>query len=270
MSARFRSAPDSSFDLFDSLVPFALPFNIIYTVLDALLLCCLAVGWMRAITRGVSDKNKCSALEEWKLVLCCIAQMFGINIVWFLLTMSCLFLCFGLWYVLSLILPAALIEVLTITFSTIPSFLTAILVLSCFPLVFLSSSFLYFPAKANGFVISSNLGRNLFKGLSLRFLASTALALLPLGLLLGLYFVGVSFLHDFSGSEAFYIFNVLLVFFIAVFNLLTALIFCGVLSGYYLWVRENRMETSLRKSTTVPDDPFSDEGWDGPMWEDFR
>lgn len=45
-------------------------------------------------------------------------------------------------------------------------------------------------------------------------------------------------------------------------------IFCGVLSGYYLWVRKHRMKNTTQ--TKVPDDPFSDEGWEGPIWEDFR
>lgn len=237
-------------------------------------MCCLAIGWMRAITRGVSHKNRCSLRDEWKLVLCCIAQMLAINILWYFQTFLIGVLGIALFYVFSLILPQALTEPIVIAFSAIPNFLTAILFVSLFPLIFLAPSFLYFPAKANEIVISSNLGRKLFKGLSLRFMFSTALGLLPLGILLLLYFLGTDLLNDsikngLIETEGFYAFHVFLAFFIVSLNFLLVLIFSGVLSGYYLWVRENRIKQH-RQKTAVPDDPFSDEGWDGPMWEDFR
>lgn len=152
-----------------------------------------------------------------------------------------------------------------LAFSSIPSVLTAFLIITLFPLVFLASSFLYFPAKANGIVISSNLGRKIFKGLSLNFVGATALALLPFGIL---FFIGLNFTH-YSIAWGIHVFGFLSAFMAVFTNFFMTFIFSGVLSGYYLWIRKHRMK-SERPQTKVPDDPFSDEGWEGPMWEDLR
>lgn len=265
MTSLAHTSPDFGFDSFRWFGPVMMIINISVLVLYPVLLCCLAVGWMRAITRGVSYKNYCSLRDEWKLVFCCSAQMLGISLWWYILTALLGILGLASFYLLSFVLPQAFLDTAILAFSNIPSILTAFLVITLFPLVFLASSFLYFPAKANGIVISSNLGRKIFKGLSLNFVVATALALLPFGIL---YFISLNFLHHSIvwGIQVFGLLNA----FLAVFtNFFIVFIFCGVLSGYYLWIRKHRMK-SERPQTKVPDDPFSDEGWEGPMWEDVR
>ncbi len=269
MTSLAHTSPDFGFDSFRWFGPVMMIINISVLVLYPVLLCCLAVGWMRAITCGVSYKNYCSLRDEWKLVFCCLAQMLGISLWWYILTALLGILGLVSFYLLSFALPQAFVDTSILAFSNIPSILTAFLIITLFPFVFLAPSFLYFPAKANGIVISSNLGRKIFKGLSLNFFGATILALLPFAMLFFLYFMGLEFLYQPIGSWGFHMFGVFIVFGSVLINFLMTLIFCGVLSGYYLWIRKHRMK-SERAQTKVPDDPFSDEGWEGPMWEDVR
>lgn len=256
MSSRFSTGYNSFIDDFDFFWPIILAVNIIFLVLNPVLLCCFSVGWMRAITRGVSYKNYCSLRDEWKLVLCCIAQMLGIYICLYFVSIPFIF--FSFFTVSGLSFEAAWAVQLVF-----------FMLLLTLPFYFLAHLFLYFPAKANGHVISSKSGWRLFRGLRFQFLLSVVFALLPFAVLIFAYFIGIGFVRAPIGIMGFYVFNVLLVFGIVLINFLMTLVFCGVLSGYYLWIRKHRMK-SERPQTKVPDDPFSDEGWEGPMWEDVR
>lgn len=231
-------------------------FNFVFPFIDAVLLCCLGIGWMRAIVHGVSHKNQCSFRDEWKLVLLCIAQLFGI------------YVCFSVFMVPFIMVSFFTLEGLSFE---VAWFATAILMLFLvfMPLYFLGHAFMYFPAKANGHVLSSKFGWRLFKGLRFNFLISVVFAFLPLAAILILSIALLGSASTLLPQLDFKVNTPLIILASLILNFFMVLIFCGVLSGYYLWIRKHRMK-SERPQTKVPDDPFSDEGWEGPMWEDVR
>lgn len=140
-----------------------------------------------------------------------------------------------------------------------------VLTMTIFPLFIMAHAFLYFPAKANGHTLSFKVRWKLVNGLRLYLTWSMLLLLFSFIVVIALFLVLYEALLFFSEPYADVFF---IVFTVCLLDFIFPLTFCGVLSGYYLWVRENRMPK--RRETTVPDDPFSDDGWGGPIWEDFR
>ncbi len=228
------------------------------------------VGWMRAITRGVSDQNFCALKREGTLVFCCIAQLLGIYVATWIISSLIMFLAYGFFYILSQVLPVSVLTPLSFVFESTPMIIIAIFVLSLLPLIYLAPSFLYFPAKASGFVISSKLGRKYFRGLSLRFFASVCVALVPFAFAYLCYFVSLAGIASFFGAmdEGYQIFGFMLTVFVVIISFIIPPIFCGVLSGYYLWVKKHRIADKPVSSKAKS--PFDDDAWDNvKIWEDF-
>lgn len=227
----------------------------------------MCAGWMRAVINGVSQKNFCHPLKEWKIAFCLMAQMIGIDYFSGIIALAIAAACLFLFYGLSIILPEATYNSIVLSLSNIPSFLIFCFLINTAAFVFIMGHWLYLPARATGRILSNNEARKLLKGLRISFFFCLTVALFPLFALpvFSLEFIETTERY-FSRDHSFYLTATLsfLSFIIMPY------IFCGVLSGYYLWVRKNRMMRSPRRETTVPNDPFSDEGWDGPMWEDFR
>ena len=68
--------------------------------------------------------------------------------------------------------------------------------------------------------------------------------------------------------NGFVLFNAVLAALAVVINFLFPPIFCGVLSGYYLWVKKHRIADKPVSSKAKS--PFDDDAWDNvKMWEDF-
>lgn len=226
----------------------------------------MCAGWMRAIVQGVSRKNFCRPLGEWKIAFCLIAQMIGIDYFSGLIALTFAAACLFLFYGLSFILPEELYEFIVLSVSNIPALLIFNFLINIVALVFIMGHWLYLPARATGTILSNKEARELLRGLRVSLSYCFFVALFPLFVLPLLseefWEISESYLSD---DNLFYIETSL--------NFLSFIIlpyiFCGVLSGYYLWIRKHRM-SSERPQTKVPDDPFSDEGWEGPMWEDVR
>ncbi|MBK9584549.1 MAG: hypothetical protein KA176_06920 [Alphaproteobacteria bacterium] len=239
--------------------------GISFAVILLLSFSAMCAGWMRAVVNGVSRKNFCHPLGEWKIAFCLMAQMIGIDYFSGFIALGLAVTCLFLFYGLSLILPEEIYNSIVLSVSNIPSFLIFSFVINIAGFVFIMGHWLYLPARATGMILSNNEARNLLKGLRISFFFCLIVALFPL-FAVDLFSVDLSeILKKYFGRDnSFYL--------IASLNFLSFImlpyIFCGVLSGYYLWVRKHRMKNTTQ--TKVPDDPFSDEGWEGPIWEDFR
>ena len=192
--------------------------------------------------------------------------MIGIDYFSGLIALALAAACLLFFYGLSLILPAEIYNYIVLYVSNIPSLLIFNFVINIVALVLIMGHWLYLPAMSTGKILSNKDARELLKGLRISLCFCLVVALFPF---FAIDFIPVEFRElserYFGRDNTFYV--------TASLNFLSYMmipyIFCGVLSAYYLWVRKNRMRQTPRGRTAVPDDPFSDEGWEGPMWEDF-
>jgi hypothetical protein len=239
--------------------------GIAFAVILLLSFSAMCAGWMRAVINGVSKNNFCHPLKEWKIAFCMIAQMIGIDYFSGFIALGIAAICLFLFYGLSLILPEQIYEFIVLSLSNIPTFLIFYYLINIAGFVFIMGHCLYLPARATGRILSNSEARKLLKGLRISFFFCLSIALFPLFALpvFSLEFIETTQTY-FSRDHSFYLTATL----IFLCFIMLPYIFCGVLSGYYLWVRKHRMKNTTQ--TKVPDDPFSDEGWEGPIWEDFR
>lgn len=237
-----------------------------FAVILLLSLAAMCAGWMRAVINGVSRKNFCHPLREWKIAFCLFAQMISIDYFSGLIALTMAAACFFVFYGLSFILPAGIYDFIVLQVSNIPSLLIFNFVINIAAVVLIMGHWLYLPAISTGTILLNKDARELLKGLRISFCFCLVVALFPL---FAIDFIPVEFRElserYFGRDNTFYV-RASLDF---LSFILIPYIFYGVLSAYYLWVRKNRMKPTSKGRTAVPDDPFSDEGWDGPMWEDF-